>query len=364
MIHPHQIKNLNNRNNQIQVELIHDNHNHSTSNITSSNNTNENSKLQIQQDSTMDPTLNNNKNQQSEYKRAFIWGKPMVDVPPPQPEPLVSQYQISFGSKNVNAHHHNQNRPQSYHIDHITNNNNNNGGDSGGSTNTTRSPTPGNSLNSSVKAESEINHHQPNFVRVDTTAATNQQQPQPLIAEQLGQGSSVLFSYEPSPRPPSPFDPAKQLSEYHAKFKPFDDYVYVENEGVFKKQTPASKMATTTVANMAGATAASKAWFVEVEERSRQACKYRARSQNGATPVNPDHLWDGVHVKDRNLQALALATRLIIEEKKQEREQNQRNQHQHGTTSAGRRSSRSSSAIPLRNNSAKNSTATTTNQGN
>lgn len=29
--------------------------------------------------------------------------------------------------------------------------------------------------------------------------------------------------------------------------------------------------------------------------------------------------WDGTTVKDRNLQALALATQLIIEEKKQER---------------------------------------------
>lgn len=65
--------------------------------------------------------------------------------------------------------------------------------------------------------------------------------------------------------------PVKHQSEYHSKFKPFNDYVYVEGDG-FKKLGKDQK---------AQLSDKVKSWFKEVEERNSQACKYRARSQNG-----------------------------------------------------------------------------------
>jgi len=189
---------------------------------------------------------------QTEYKRSFIWSKPMVEAPPAKPEPMISNYQMSYGRS---LSDHVDGRPS----DHLS---------KSISSTDSRSPTPGAAL------------REPVYVRAEGPAPVAREQPiiptGPSPAEQIGQGPAVLFSYEPSPRPPSPLDPTKQ-SEYHAKFKPFDEYVYVEGERKFKKQTNATKL----VAASSPPASAAKAWFVEVEERCKQACKYRARSQNG-----------------------------------------------------------------------------------
>src|SRR5699024_2865258 len=58
--------------------------------------------------------------------------------------------------------------------------------------------------------------------------------PAPVALDSTKLPSSVLFNYELPPRVPSPIDRVKQ-SEYHAKFKPFDEYVYVKSAG-FKKE--------------------------------------------------------------------------------------------------------------------------------
>lgn len=238
---------------------------------------------------TMDNGMS--KSNLTEYKRAYQWSLPMVDPPPIKPEPLISNYQMSYGSAIDNVDGHlitgrsstKTNNNGTITLNHSLSTNTTN------STNTSRSPTPGTVINANKHTE-------------------------PICSY----GTSVLFDHEPPPKVEGPMSPiGKKQSEYHAKFKPFDEYVYVENEGKFRKQTPATKM----VAASSVTPSATKAWFCEVEERCRQACKYRARSQNGATPINPDQPWDGVTIKDRNLQALALATQMIVEEKKAERKQ-------------------------------------------
>ena len=109
----------------------------------------------------------------------------------------------------------------------------------------------------------------------------------------------------------------KKKTEYHAKFRPFSDFVYVIGNG-FKKPEELDRL------NNENDKA--KDWFSEVEERSKQAKKYRSRSQLGH-PIagqleeiySQRSLWDNYH-PDRNLAALSLATtQKIIEEKKQER---------------------------------------------
>jgi len=208
--------------------------------------------------------MDSNQSQDTEYKRAFEWRRPMVEVPPPKPEPMISQYQISYGS---GAQQHNAATTKLAAPDQVDRSISHSSTES-------RSPTPGGLVGFAIK-DSEVH----------VQVFQEQEAPLPPVKinnnhhhpEQIGHGPAVLFDYEPPPRPPSPVDLTKQ-SEYHAKFKPFDDYVYVEGEGKFKKQTPATKL----VASSAGTNAsASKAWFVEVEERYKQSCKYRARSQNG-----------------------------------------------------------------------------------
>lgn len=276
------------------------------------------------------PMMEESKNQ-TEYKRSFVWSKPMVEMPPPKAEPLISNYQISYGSQltvkataAAAAAGASSGHSSLDHLDHHHPHHSHQPSKSVSSAES-RSPTPGIARTLRAQDVASAISGGNALTKADNTQQQQQQQhSSPNHAEQMGHGPAVLFSYEPPPRSLSPIDIPKQ-SEYHAKFKPFDEYVYVEGEGKFKKQTPATKLvAASTSASANGVTSpppasASKAWFVEVEERCKQACKYRARSQNGATPINPDHPWDGVAVKDRNLAALALATRLIVEEKKQER---------------------------------------------
>lgn len=109
----------------------------------------------------------------------------------------------------------------------------------------------------------------------------------------------------------------KKKTEYHAKFRPFSDFVYVIGNG-FKKPEELDRLS--------HENDKAKNWFSEVEERSEQAKKYRSRSQLGH-PIagqleeiySQRSLWDNYH-PDRNLAALSLATtQKIIEEKKQER---------------------------------------------
>ena len=97
---------------------------------------------------------------------------------------------------------------------------------------------------------------------------------------QVGHGSGVLFSMERSIDLKTSPEP-ERISEYHSKFKPFSDYVYVADEHRFRAQTPATKLATAAAAEGNGTDIAARSWFAEVEERVQEACKYRARSQNG-----------------------------------------------------------------------------------
>lgn len=183
----------------------------------------------------------------TEYKRQFQWALPMVEAKPPKPEPMVSQYQLDFGVGRAS------------------------------------SPPPVSESVTSRPNSVQVSATPPKLAKraedvVDRAAAV---EPPPLLppapapVDTNKLPSSVLFNYEPPPRVPSPIDRVKQ-SEYHAKFKPFDEYVYVEGAG-FKKET---QLADQRLARMA------KSWVSEVEERSRQACKYRARSRNG-NPSGP-----------------------------------------------------------------------------
>lgn len=225
--------------------------------------------------------MDSSQNNETEYKRSFVWSKPMVEMPPPKVELPISNYQISYGGGGQLTA-----KPTvssgSKSLDHLDHSKSVSSAES-------RSPTPGmaKTLRSQEVAaglasgSSGSKEHQ-NF---------HKHGPLPIgpssVAEQVGGGAGVLFSYELPPRSLSPIDLSKQ-SEYHAKFKPFDEYVYVEGEGKFKKQTAATKLIAASTANGAAIygdasppSSASKAWFVEVEERCKQACKYRARSQNG-----------------------------------------------------------------------------------
>lgn len=221
--------------------------------------------------------MESTQNNETEYKRSFVWSKPMVEMPPPKVELPISNYQISYGGGGQVATKAASSGSKSLDLlDHSKS----------VSSAESRSPTPGmaRSLRPQDVAAGFVSggaKEQQNFHK-HTTLLTGGS-----VAEQLGGGPAVLFSYEPPPRSLSPIDISKQ-SEYHAKFKPFDEYVYVEGEGKFKKQTAATKLVAASTANGAAAygdasppASASKAWFVEVEERCKQACKYRARSQNG-----------------------------------------------------------------------------------
>ncbi|OTF78920.1 hypothetical protein BLA29_003097, partial [Euroglyphus maynei] len=170
-------------------------------------------------------------------------------------------------------------------------------------------------ISSTINNQSNSQQHQQ--IVSNNNADDNKSQTE-LLQPQMDSLKSChsLFDFEPEQRPPSSstttsssthYDPTK--SEYHSKFKDFNEYVYIEGDGFKKGDTLSLK-----------AQQMAHSWFSEVTERTQQACKYRARSRNGATPVNPEYSWNGVQVKDRNdLAALALATRLVIEQKRSER---------------------------------------------
>ena len=181
----------------------------------------------------------------TEYKRQFQWNLPMVEPKPPKPEPILTQYQLAYG----HGTNHHPNSTES----------------------TTHNSSPNYSRQSSNEQTDSSSYKVPPQKASSRTSdeAFLDFGPPPVNRAPV-RSSAVLFSYEQPPRSPSPIEIPKQ-SEYHAKFKPFNDYVYVEGVG-FKKQT---------LLTAAQKAKLAKSWVCEVEERTRQACKYRARSQNG-----------------------------------------------------------------------------------
>lgn len=264
-----------------------------------------------QPDKNLNNMENNNSyvNRQTEYSHQFRWKLPMIETKPLKQEPMMSQYQLSFGQQHPTSYSQPNSLTNSY--------NNNNKHDDviySASGDHIRPQTsfalsfrdaavPGNAVLNMAIVEPEILKKSSSTTTTATISSQNSQQHQ--------QQQSAIISTRSQPQSPTCDDPTK--SEYHAKFKDFNEYVYVEGDG-FKKGDRLSLKAQ----QMA------QSWFSEVTERSRQACKYRARSRNGAQPVNPEYSWNGVQVKDRNdLAALALATRLVIEQKRSERNSSQ-----------------------------------------
>lgn len=191
----------------------------------------------------------------TEYTQQFVWNKPLVEAPPVRVEPLTSQYQRDFKQWPLHA------------------------------------------------------VQQANGRAADTVDAVSVVSATSNTSKGSKGRASVAQSFEPR------LAPAVKQSEYHAKFKPFTEYVYVEGDG-FRAEAAADQQQPRAADLVDGKT---KEWYREVEERSRQACKYRARSQMGVEP-HGEHAWDGAKVADHDLQALALATRLLIEEKRAERQ--------------------------------------------
>ncbi|KAF7493525.1 hypothetical protein SSS_05949 [Sarcoptes scabiei] len=215
----------------------------------------------------------------SEYKQKFQWNRMMMMTEPKQArsEPIQSQYQISYQSPTSpsNDHHH-----PKQHFDLSANNQN---------------------MVRSYSSEVDSSSSNPRSFSSNDLANDRLKK---LDCDELTANIESIASKNFAMKD---LDPNK--SEYLSKYKNFNEYVYLEGVGFQNKnhQLPLR------IKNKA------RSWFFEVQHRNQLACNYRARSRNGTSAMNQEHQWDGNAIKDRDLQALALAQILLWKEKRSER---------------------------------------------